>query len=349
MAKSNKEQNQCTKCGVELDESNARHANAQFCIYCEQEQYEQLREGNGTSLALYLACSRFDVPLHPLILPNDFEEETDKWIRYIELLEENDKFSVGDRLATFQDGETRLLRIFGKNFTETDFAKYVKHETERIESLEGTQQQREVWGEDELWANFPLTTKIYDKLDRLYSQRIAEYRGQNLSEQIKSTLRRVCKLMAAQDFLQSRGDAVAFDKIQKSIDSILASEQLRKKDEKPVENFRIDSQLVALERAGFVEDGKFLPFDKMRQAILSFTRRKGKYNHSIDVLDHTIEDIYNTMRANADLFIPSELPESLAPNDEFDEFLESPTEEETDNARYAGLTKVQFTDKGGGD
>lgn len=347
-AKSNKTTRECLNCGDIIGEENARHEGAVFCIYCEQEQYEQLREKNGTSLALYLACSRFDVPLHPLILPANFEDEKDKWLTYIELLEENGKFYIGDKVATFQDGETRLLRIFGKNFTEKDFAKYITYETDRLESLEGNERQRQEWGEDDLWNGLRMTTKIYDKLDRLYAQRTAEYRGQDLSEQVKATLRRVCKLMVAQDYLQSKGDAQAFDKIQKSVDSILASEQLRKKDEKPVENFRIDSQLVALERAGFVEGGKFLPFDKMRQAILGYTRRKGKYDYSIDVLDHTIEDIYNTMRANADLYISSELPESLAPNDEYDEFLESPTSEEDENARYAGLTKVQFTDKGGG-
>ncbi len=340
--------NCCYKCGVELTEKNGLY-NRPYCIDCQQEFYETLEQEHGIHLSLYFMALKIDLPLYPLLLPDNFNEEENKWISYIDLLDKNDKlFKEDGELATFFDGESNMLRIFGKDFTERDFSKFVRFEKEKIAKQQGTPHQREIWGTTDLWQGLHLTTKLYNELDKRYMQRVGRYKGITVDDQMEETLRRVCKLTVAQDFLQSNGDASGVDKLQKTINSIMEAEQLRKKDEKPQEVFTAGGLLEALENAGLVEDGAFKDLDSVQEALFKFATRKGKYDYSIDVVDQVINDIYKTMRTNADLFIESELPDSLKVNDIYGEFLEEETEQEKQVKKYAGLTKVAFTDKGEG-
>ena len=98
-------------------------------------------------MAIFMACAAFSIPCEPLVCPIDLTNyEGDKWARYIELLEENGKLKSGNRVRTFFDGETNIRMIFGRELSEKNFARYIAAEQERIESLEGTETQRERWG-----------------------------------------------------------------------------------------------------------------------------------------------------------------------------------------------------------
>lgn len=338
----------CFDCGEELTSENSIEGGLPYCVRCQRKQYEELRQQNGTSLALYLATSRFNLPLYPLLLPDDFEEEPDKWERYLEILSESGKlFKADGRLATFADGETCLLKIFGREFSQKDFAKYVLTERAKVARLEGTEEQRRMWGVRNLWENVPMTTEIYNELDDMYEARLENYKGVSLSDATQATLRRVCKWTLAQDYLQSKGEVASIDKLQKSIDSAMAAEQLRKKDEKPVEALRPDALVQALENAGLMQNGDLLPYDELLNVLRDNFVKSKKYDYSLDVADQLILDVINSMRANADLVQVAELEEQFAPVDEYGEFEPTETEQEIKNKQYAGLTKVSIA-KGGG-
>ena len=342
----------CRKCGAELTEDNCRGQEVFSCIDCESDDFEELERENGTSLALFLACSRFDVPLYPLLITDEkgqLKEEIStaecKWIAYIELLEKEGKAFVNNRMATFKDGETYLLRIFGRGMSEKTFGKFVISERQRLSNKEGTEEQRIFWGERPLYQNVPMTTSIYNELDKRYESRMARLKGVSIDEQLIDTQKKLCKMLLAQDHLLSLGDVAAFDKLQKSIDSIQAAEQLRKKDEKPMEEMRIDALVVALENAGLMENGELLTYDELLDALISRFPKSRKYNYSVDVADQVVLDIINSMRANADLMQVIDLPEEYEIVDEHGEFSPVETEQEKEAKRYLGLTNVQFVRK----
>lgn len=342
----------CRKCGVELTEDNCRSQECLYCVECESKAFEELEKANGTSLGLYLACSRFDVPLYPLlitdkngVLVEEFANAEDKWLAYLDILDRDEKLFINDRLATFTDGEARLLYIFGRKFDKETFADHVVFERERIEKQVGTNEQRERWGTRPLWQNLPMTNEIYNELDRMFFARLSRYKGVTVDEQLEDTIKKWTTLSLVQDHLRSLGDAAGYDKVQKSIDSMLAAEQLRKKDEKPIEGFKFDSAIKALEDAGLVEDGKFLSFDDTRKALLGLAKNI-KYDYPLDMVDQMLFGISNNMRANAGVLMETELPDDLVFEDKNGEFLEKSTKDYEDKSRFIGSTNVRPITKG---
>lgn len=343
MAKKNYEtEYRCSVCGKSLTEDNCRE-NGYICFSCESKRFKLLEEKNGTHIALFIMCGIANLPLEPMIIPEDFAEyEGDKWKKYYELLTENNKVEKRGKLKGFFDSVCDIREIFGAKLSYTDFSAYVSHEQEYIEQLEGTEDQRDKWETRPLWNNFPMTSEIYNELDRRYDAKVSRYKGMTIDEVLSDNLKKLCKLELTQDYLLSIGDIESFNKIQKSIDSIQASEQLRKKDERPKEELRIDALVLALENAGLMENGELLTYDELLVALRDKFIRNKKYNYSLDVADQVLLDIINSMRANADLMQVIELPEELELVDEYGEFEEKETDTEKEAKRYLGLTKVNF-------
>ena len=351
----------CVSCGAELTEENSRevsektteHGLAPFCMDCEAKYFRQFAAANGVHLGLFYTCLKFDVPCEPLLLPENFGDadfpkncgEKSRWHFYIRCLIDARKYQNEEGVRGFYHGVSDILRIFGRNFSEKDFAKYVLYERERMGNLQGTEQQRERWGTDDLWKDFNVNAAVYDELDRMYENRLASYKGQTITPQMEDTIIKVCKWNLVISHLFKNGEVKTAKDVQSMVDAVLAAEQMRKKDEKPMEAFRFDAQVKALEDMGLMEEGKLLTLDGVQKALFENFIQKKKYGYSVDVLDHVIEDIYNTMRANADLMIETELPEELEPKDFFGEFEENETEEEKANKRFAGLTKVEYKTK----
>lgn len=347
----------CKQCGVELTEDNSyERADGVSCdcADCEQAFYDKLAEQMGFSLALYLCCVRYNVPCEPMLIPDtfkekDFEGHEARWLWYLDTLIGSDKYLAKDgTIRGFSDGVKSMFRIFGKEMSEKDFSRYCLTERETLEKLPGTVEQRERWGMLDIWSGLPVSASVYNDLDRAYETMRSRYRGITIDETMDATLKRIVKLRMAQDYLQSKGDAASFDKVQKSIDSILASEQLRKKDEKPVETLRIDALVLALEKAGLMESGELLTYDELLEVLPDKFMRKKKYGYSADVGDQVILDIINCMRQNADLPPIQDLPEEFAVVDEHGEFEPEETEREKENKRFLGITKVNVvkSDKG---
>lgn len=339
----------CVRCGDEMTENNSFYAETEsgfnpYCTKCQQAYFERLQAASGTHLAIYQCCIKYDVPCNPLLLPENvnsdefLQSDAAKdgiWIYYLRKIEQSKLYDDGEDIPNFFDGVTNILRIFGKNFTERDFAKFVQYEQDLIDSLEGTERQRERWGDS-------YTEEEYNELDRLYESRKESYKGVTLTAQMEDTLIKVCRWnLKIDQYIESGNIKLAKD-LQSMVETALASESMRKKDEKPVEAYSIDAQVKALEDAGLMEDGKFLNLDGVQKSLIKHFIKKKKYDYPIDVLDHVIEDIWNTMRENADAMISTELPSELKPTDEFGEFEEKETEEYEKVKKFAGLTKVLY-------
>lgn len=337
----------CVRCGEELTEHNSFYAETEgglnpYCTKCQQAYFERLQSTNGTHLALYFCCIKYDVPCNPLLLPenvnsSDFLESDEAkegvWIYYLRQIEQTKLYEDDAETPNFFDGVTNILRIFGKNFTERDFARFVQYEQELIESLEGTERQREKWGED-------YSTAEYNELDRLYDSRKESYKGITLTAQMEDTLVKVCRWNLKIDQYIEAGNIKLAKDLQSMVETALASESMRKKDEKPVEALRVDALIEALESFGLMENGDFLTYDETVKALRDNLIKSKKYDYSLDVADQIILDILNNMRANEDLELLTELEEQYAAEDEYGEFEEEETEREIAAKRYAGLTKV---------
>ncbi len=337
----------CIHCGEVLEGDRAVLGCA-VCMDCQQTIFARLEEKNGCHMAIFLACGMFDLPCVPELVPENFcDFEGSRWARYCELLGEWDGMVKADGSACgFLDGVCDVRRVFGRNVTEKDFGRYIAVEKEHLARLPGTAEQRARWGTDDMWKGLMMTTEVYDALDKQYESRASEFRGQTLSMQQKDAIVKVCKWNMVIDHLYKMGNVDAAQKIQRMVQIELESEQMRKKDEKPTEQLRVDALAVALEDAGLMESGDFLNCDELIEVMRDRFVKSKKYGYSLDAADQMIFDYVNNLRANADLALLSSLPEGLEIQDEYGEFEAEETEEEKRRKQYAGLVKVQFDSEG---
>lgn len=352
----NKIEYKCKMCGTALTDENSFErvfGISDYCADCEEKQFTELERINGSHLALFIMCGRVNIPLLPLILPSNWATFENKWTIYNDLLIENDKLFDGERYRTFSDGENNIRKIFGREMTESDFAKYIayeqsqqekkRQEKEKEEKISGTDEQKRFWGTDDIWKDMPMNAKIYDELDVMYKNQISAFKGISLSEKTKDTIKEIVKLRKVQNILRGKGKAKSIVDLQHAIDSLESAEQLRKKDEKPIEAMRVDALIIALEKKGI--DMSLLTYDELQEVLFGSFIKKKKYKYTKDVADQMIEIMYNTMRENSDLLPETELPTSMQVNDTYGEFEAEESEREKEAKRYAELTKVQFVDK----
>ncbi len=354
MAKQKKEQIKftCHCCGQELTPENSRPVSLEYsitgvshlCINCEEAYFEKLASVEGKSLALFHTCAAFNVPCKPAVFKNaDYEKNDRLWIYYLDKLEESGEDIQGDNVLTFFDGETDMRRLFGKNLTYSDFSKYLAADTKMA-----TLKQRQVWGTESIWGDMTMTADVYNALDREYEIRKSSFAGQTLTLQQENTLRIVARNMVISNYCMRQQQIKHAEALQKINDNLLASEQMRKKDEKPLEGYELMSQVVALERAGVMEDGQFLPVDKLQEVLFNRFIKGKKFDYTLDACDAMVEHIYKTMRKNSDAFIPSELPDDLQIEDMFQEFAQTENEQEKEAKKFIGYVKPTYSSEEGG-
>lgn len=360
MAKKINQKYICHSCGCELTEENCRQVSdsitgySHLCIDCENEFYQRLVQVEGDSIALYHACAALNVPMKPIVLEgihDTFNQDKQGWITYINALAEKKQDTKRGKILGFADGLTSLKLCFGKELSQKDFAACINSEREKIlkqAKLAGTEEQREKWGKMPIYKGLPMSNELYDELDRLYEVRESAYKGFDLTSQQVATLIKAAKNDAIYDYLMRQGAPKLATDIQKSTSQLLADENMRKKDEKPVEELRLDALVLALEEAGLMENGDLLNYDELIEVLRDRFVKSKKYNYSLDVADQMILDVINSMRYNADLPYIQDLPEEFAPVDEYGEFEPEETEQEKENKRFLGITKVNIvkSDKG---
>lgn len=355
MAKKNQTTAYCHCCGEPLTEENCRKVNnsisgySHLCISCENDFYQRLANAEGDYIALFHACAALDVRMYPLALEgmqDTFNSDGQGWITYINALTELKADTKIGKILGFADGETYLKAIFGRDMTEKDFGKYLENEKKKIAKQIGTEEQRERWGTQPLYKGIAWTKELYDELDRLYEIRANSYKGQTITPQMDDTLIKVAKSNVIYDHLMRNGLVKMALDVQKNIDLLLASEQMRKKDEKPIANFTPDAWVDAFEKAGLMQDGQFLPLSEIEDAMIKIMRGKG-YEQTLDAAHQLELNIINNARKNADQQTIFELPEDMRITDELGEFATAESDEEREAKSYAQLTTVRFEKKNG--
>lgn len=306
-------------------------------------------------MGLFFTCLALDCPCSPFVLEDcmdEFNNGDNAWILYINKLAEKKAHTKRGKPLGFADGAVKSLQeLFGKDLKHTDFVAYIDKERKAIANKPkpcGTEEQRERWGTQAIYKGLPMSQELYDELDMLYENRAEGLKGTTITPQIEYTLVTVAKNMAIYNHLLRNGLIKPAQDMWKTIDGMLASENLRKKDEKPVEALRIDALVLALEEAGLMENGELLTYDELLEVMRDKFVKSKKYEQSLDVADQVILDIINSMRTNADLPTIQDLPEEFAAVDEYGEFEAEETEREKENKWFLGITKVNVvkSDKG---
>ena len=310
----------------------------------QQREFERIEKAIGSeSVAIFCCCAVFDVPFKPDAVRTDGTDK-DKWINYMEVIRVKGWDKKGK--AGFKDGVTDALKIFGEETQKDEFAPAVRYELKnsRKKASGATQDQVDAWGIGT--QDNPLTKQDYDRLDYFYetlTSRLMSAGG--VDNQQELILRKVAEYYHQEEKCRAEGNYADAQKLVKMALDLLSSEQLQKKDAKPVEDVRIDSIIDALEKWGAVEDGKILSFPELTEFLLKELGRLGgtpahKYTQTLDAADYCLLFIQNCMAQNEDLPKWMSLPDNmLFPEEVANEFSETPTDDEV--RAYEGIGIVR--------
>lgn len=301
----------------------------------QQERYDVLAEEASESLAYFYCCIAFDVPFDMECIPRD--ESRDRWLAYIDNLrvKKRDVGKDGEPLG-FLDGLTNIIGIFGEGLKDGEFSKAVSAERSARRNRTGTEKQRKAWGSGETGKKY--SKEDYNRLDELfstYSARLVSAGG--FDTQQEYILRLCCRMSLDMEKMLDAGLIDKAQKLNKMIQENLASENLRKKDEKPVEDFRIDSWADALEKAGLTKNGKRCSPDEMFQVLFG---RPPKYPYTMDAVEQMILINENRARNNDGLPELSVLPDHMRLQDDLGEFAQEQGARELDAYEKLGLVKM---------
>lgn len=310
----------CAQCGTELDEysglpgSEKRHrANpfVPFCRECQEAYYETLSKETSPHLALFYCCIAFDVPFVFRDLPA-IDEEKAPWTAYLDKLRRAGHDRTGEAALGFADGTTDILAVFGENLSSGTFARTVAAERAMQGRRQGSKRQRDDWGELD-----GFNQEQYDELDRLYKIQSKPFEATGIDDLLEYNLREICKNLLRYSLANAQGKAQDAKRFLDQAETIKASNLLRKKDEKPIEELKIDTIVDKLEKRGFMKNGKLLDLPDL---IAMIHNMRPQYPHSLDAADQMMLCIENTMRRNAGLGTVSELSESMMIDPYPDEF-----------------------------
>lgn len=311
----------------------------------EQARYEELAEETSESLAYFYCCVAFDRPFEMKAIPMDGSQK--KWLAYMDNLREMElDVDENGTERGFLDGLTQIHEIFGSALKDGEFSKAVGIEKSgKAKNLPGTAKQRKTWGEGDEEHRY--TSSDYSELDQIYATYASRLeKAGGLDAQQEMTLRTCSRLHLLMNKAIAKGtidDIKKANTLNEMVQKQLAAENLRKKDEKPMEELRIDSIVDALEKGGLMKKGKILTLPELQKALLERLGALGgkpshKYPYTLDAADQMILAIKNTGRVNDGLPELTELPDNMS----FDEnvaceFADAPTPDEMKTYEELGL------------
>lgn len=281
----------------------------------EEKRFLELVQIVGKQQALFCCCAIYDVPY-------DDEIEAETWEEYNRLL-----LKKKGEAGTFKDGITDIMEI----------ARRVEPDEERWLAEWGIGDEEKPYTEDD-----------YIRLDELYATYTSRLRGSGgMDEWQEDTLRTCSKMRLTADKALAKGDKDSISiasTLNKMIQENLSSEQLRKKDAKPVEQARIDGIVEALARK--TGCGIDLSMENA-VAICSKWLASHHYPMTRDAADHMLLAIINCTRSNNDMPEIDELPETAKFDKKFSTmFADEPNENEDEAFDYLNLPRESDRPKG---
>lgn len=240
------------------------------------EKYNELRAVVGADVAAFIMCAWLDLPYDPEITASG-------WDGYLK------KTKQKGQDKHFRDGETDIRAALEEGLADVD------------------RWQRE-WGVgDEDNAYSPAD---YRRLDEIFKTLAARLQGSGgYDAQQEFTLRNCSHMALLREKCIRKGDKESVSKakdLDKMIADNLAAENLRKKDEKPVQTARLDGIVEAAYKKYGI--GISCTKDQVIEAIVKWINERKRYDCSQDAAEQAIMAILNCTRMNSDLPILSELP-----------------------------------------
>lgn len=269
------------------------------------ERFLDLASIVGGDIALYCFCAVYNLPL-------DITQPAEDWETYCEKLEKL------KGVPGFIDGEVDIEVVLENSQTEM-------------------YRWRLVWGEGN--PDNPYTPQDYRFLDALfktYSARLEA--GGGMDAQQEDTLRDCCKSRLLADKSRALGTKEGveiYTKLNKTIQDNLSSENLRRKDAKPIETARVDGIIAALQ--GKYGVGMELSKEQACEIFFKWTKSRG-YPETLDAAEQALMAIINTTRANNDLPELLERPKEVRALENYQsEFAIIPNEMEDEAYKYLGM------------
>lgn len=310
----------CLQCGEPLGLKNSIEAPigwckntgcVYFCVDCQQKYFdEMLAQKVSPKLATYCCCATFNIPFHPNLAAG--KKITGAWKSYLE------RINIADGNTGFLSGATDVRRTIGEG-----------------EILAGTDLQRRTWGLGP--EKHPYTDGEFDELDAFYAAYTEQLeRGGGPDAQQEHTIRLCARCNIEVNRALAAGKPEVVQRYSKIIQENLAAENLRKKDTKPLDDLRVDSLVDALERKGYLKDGKILGYEELLDKLRGDVPH---YRYTRDAADQMLLAIMNTMRANEGMSEYTDLPIAYRITDDKGEFAEKPNAREIRNYNQLGLLR----------
>lgn len=282
----------------------------------KDRRLKYLSEDVGKDIALFCFCAVFNIAYDDKVEYATYEEYASK-----------------KRGTTFDEGEMNIRNIIKSKMSDE----------ERWAATWGT-------GGD---IN-PYTPEDYRRLDELfetYADR--QLKAGSMDVQAEYVLRSTCQDQLFAEKCRARGtkqDIAMYTQINKTIQDRLASEQMRKRDEKAVEEVKLDSIVDALQKAGLMRRGKLLSLDEVTEVLLRRMGQLGgepsrKYPYTIDAADQMLHMIQNNMYANDGLPELAEIPDNMRFDENVTcEFADKPNAKEEEVYKKLGLVRERIVE-----
>lgn len=271
-------------------------------------------------------------------------EGLERWSAYRDNLRVKGLDREGERSLGFLDGLTDITAIFGERLSSGEFSRAVSQEKTARGAKAGTEKQRKAWGAGD--AKKPYTNDDYKRLDELYStygSRLNSAGGPDAQQEY--ILRLVARMSLDLEKALAAGATDKAQKLNKMIQENLASENLRKKDARPLDDVRIDAITDRLEKAGLLKNGKQCDPDEMFRILFG---RVPKYAYTKDAAEQIILINENRMRSNDSLPELSMLPDDMRLTDGLGEFEKEPNQQEKEAYEKLGLVRMPGRDSTAG-
>ncbi len=272
-------------------------------IRLDNSNFQRLSSEIGEDLAKFCFCAYLNIKC-------DTDIEVQSWRDYEETILKLEK-------NRFRDGVTDINEILQLGISNED------------------RWQLE-WGEGD--EKNPYSEKDYRRLDELYqtmSSRLKKSGG--MDEQQEHIIRSCCRMSLLSEKSIAKGDKENIDiaaKLNKMIQDNLSSENLRKKDEKPVEVAKIHGIVEALNNKYGV--GVELTHEQAVK-ICSEWLISHRYPMTVDAADQMLKAIINCTRTNNDEPEIERIPEEFGFANNCCEFAETSNGIELEAFNYLGI------------
>lgn len=272
-----------------------------------KDRFTDLASIVGGDLALYCFCAVFDLPVN-------LSKPVHTWEDYCERL------TNAKQTYTFEDGVTDIYKLLERGQSEME--RWLVD-----------------WGEGD--PDKPYTAKDYKILDsifRTYSSRLEAAGG--MDAQQEDTLRHCSRMALLRDKNIAKGTKESVEKaakLDKMIQDNLGSENLRKKDAKPIESAKVDGIVDAMQKKYGL--GAEMTKDQFLAAFYKWCHSHN-YPETLDAAEHCMMAIINTTRANNDLPEISEVPQMVSDLRFYEtEFAAEPNDLEEEAYDYLGIQR----------